>query len=109
MSPFSFANSLSLVDNSQMDDQQAADGFQVAVPFVIDGEAYTDRDRAMFVAGYEFCQIRIFLEDRQDDPICRPIHSENTDRLRVLCNRFQRQCTIRRLDNVWSQLDVEPK
>lgn len=81
--------------------------FQLFIPFVIDGDGYNDRDRSMFVAGYEFCQIRTHLEMHPNDPLSKPVHSENADRLRVLCSRFGRICIIESLDDTWSQLDIE--
>ena len=86
---------------------QRSDEFQLSIPFIIDGEGYTDRDRAMFVAGYEFCQIRSLLHDMPEGGINRPIHSENVDRVRVLCGRFGRRCEIEAVDETWSQLTVE--
>lgn len=92
-----------------MAEQQNAEGqFNLFIPFVIDGEGYSDRDRSMFVAGYEFCQIRTFLGANPGEPLSRPIHSENADRVRVLCNRFGRVCKIERIDDTWSQLDITP-
>jgi hypothetical protein len=79
------------------------EGFGLVMPFVIDGESYSDRDRAMFVAGYEFCQLHVFL-----DGISKPVHAENEDRIRVLCGRLKRACSISRIDETWSQLEVEP-
>jgi hypothetical protein len=83
-------------------------GFQLFIPFVIDGDAYSDRDRAMFVAGYEFCQIRTFLEVNPGEPLAKPVHPENADRLRVLCGRFGRICEIEPIDGTWSWLDIAP-
>lgn len=87
--------------------EQAEGGFDICVPFIIDGDAYSDRDRAMFVAGYEFCQIRNFLEvNPPGTELSKPIHNENVDRVRVLCGRFRRECVIEELDGSWSQLDI---
>lgn len=78
--------------------------FIISIPFLIDGEAYTGRDRDMFVAGYEFCQLRTLLHDKPDEPIQKMIHTENDDRLRVLCHRFGRKCEITRFDDDWSEI-----
>jgi hypothetical protein len=84
------------------------EGFGLVMPFVIDGEGYSDRDRAMFVAGYEFCQLHVFLEENPEDGISKPVHAENEDRIRVLCGRLERACSVSRIDGTWSQLEVEP-
>jgi hypothetical protein len=59
-----------------MSDRNIRDeGFGLVMPFVIDGDGYSDRDRAMFVAGYEFCQLHVFLEENLEDGISRPVHA----------------------------------
>lgn len=81
--------------------------FYPVIPFVIDGDGYSDRDRAMFVAGYEFCQVATMLADHPGEPISRPIHSENEDRIRVLCNREKRTVRFEKINECWSHLEIE--
>lgn len=95
-----------MVTGDSMTDNEDNAGFALFTPFVIDGEGYSVRDRQMFIAGYEFALVEVLLES--GDAIVRPIHNENTDRLRVLCGRARRRCEIERIDDTWSELSIEP-
>lgn len=85
--------------------------FSLECPFWIDTDGYTDRDREMFVAGYEFSLIvRKLCED--DAPFTQPIHRENESRIRMACAKFERKCDIEACDDrdgTWSFLKVGPK
>lgn len=85
-----------------------SEGYGMVMPFVIDGEGYSDRDRAMFVLGYEFCQLHVFLEENPGEGISKPVHLENEDRIRVLCGRLERAHWFSRMDRTWSQLEISP-
>ena len=56
-------------------------------PFWIDTDAYTDRDRQMFVCGVEFEMVHQLLEAGVFDHQ-RKIPTENESRLRMLCGRY---------------------
>jgi len=75
-----------------MSDGEHQHEWEIALPFWIDTEAYSDRDRLLFVAGYEFALIVRALE--AGDGVQRPIHRENESRARMLAGRFKRSCTI---------------
>jgi len=78
-------------DSSQTSGEEAP-GFMLVCPFWIDTDAYTDRDRSMFVAGVEF---QMFLGELQTGEAFElPIHKENESRIRMACGRFGRRCSI---------------
>jgi hypothetical protein len=67
--------------------------YREALPFWTDTDAYTDRDRAMFTAGFEFAQLVWVLENKPGQ-IDTVIHRENESRVRMACGRFGRSCII---------------
>ena len=85
--------------------------FSLILSFSIDTDGYSDRDREMFVSGYEFAEIAAHLE-RSRAGIDRPIHRENESRIRIACGRFKRACAITPTDEeidqdgTWSRLEV---
>jgi hypothetical protein len=88
--------------------------FRLVLPFWIDTVAYNDRDRAMFTAGYEFCQVVDLLENTSGPmTVCRPIHKENESRIRMAAGKLGRRVTITPCepehdpDGTWSYLEVE--
>lgn len=85
--------------------------FGLAMPFWIDTDAYTDRDRDMFVAGVEFQMVTTLLKSGWHGS--RPIHPENESRLRMAAGRLNRKVIIERCveDDSWSYLttDDDPK
>lgn len=62
------------------------------LPFWIDIDAYTDRDRLMFVCGFEFQQV--YTAALKDGRVERPVHRENESRIRMMCGKFGWQCEI---------------
>lgn len=66
--------------------------FGLKLPFWIDTDGYSDRDRAMFVAGYEFATVVDALECNY--PFSGPIHSENESRVRMACAQYKRRYAI---------------
>ncbi len=69
------------------------DAWGLVLPFWIDTDGYSDRDRNMFVCGFEFCMIADDLKDGWSG--CRPIHRENESRVRLLCAHVGVACEIR--------------
>jgi len=67
--------------------------FSMDMPFYIDTDGYTDRDREMFVAGAEFMQqyteLRVLRGEHK-----ATIMAENTSRVRLMCGRFGFECEI---------------
>lgn len=81
------------------------------VSFNIDGPSYDDRDREMFVCGYEFAQVYNHI---MKDPgkLQIPIHRDNESRIKIMCGKFKRRCTITPCsaehdpDGTWSDLVI---
>ncbi len=73
--------------------------------FLLNGEAYTNRDKKMFLAGVEYCTIQHYLEVDKE-PISRQIMNENVDRLMILCNKYGRTLNIERIDEDYSYLTI---
>lgn len=69
-----------------------AEGWGLAMPFWIDTDGYTDRDREMFVCGVEFQMI--YREAMAGTFIDRPIHRENESRVRMMLGKLRIGCTI---------------
>lgn len=66
--------------------------YNCLMPFWIDTEAYTRRDRDMFVAGVEFEMLR--QELTAGGPVTRTIHTENESRARMMAGKLGRKVTI---------------
>ena len=80
--------------------------YELHIPFWIDVDAYSDRDRLMFVCGCEYIMICNALGcgkyvNKQ------AIHVENESRLRMFCGRMKIKYTIERYDDEWSLLTTE--
>lgn len=78
--------------------------------FLIDGKGYTDRDRELFVAGYEFAQNQAFLMTGSETAWPRVVHKENEFRLRNLVSKFGRTYKFSESDlgPGWITLHVGP-
>lgn len=93
------------------DDQQGEDAeYSCAMPFWIDTDAYTDRDRQMFTAGVEFQMVYQLLKN--DWAGERTIHRENESRVRMMCGKMKRKCQIDPCEghgDTWAFLTVFPE
>lgn len=74
--------------------------FELAMPFWIDTEAYSDKDRTMFVCGYEFAEVYQAL--LMDGEYVGNIHKENESRIRMMAGKLQKKCIIESIDECWS-------
>ena len=82
--------------------------YGMVMPFWIDTPGYTDRDREMFVCGVEFEMIRQELESGKG--IRRPIHADNSSRVRMMCHKMGRKYEVRTtVQPEWADLLVWPK
>jgi len=76
------------------------------MPFWIDTDAYSDRDRQMFVCGAEFMLLITELEVLAGvgplSGIERVIHKENESRARMACGRMRLQCEFKSEDDTWT-------
>ncbi len=81
--------------------------YSMVMPFWIDTDAYTDRDRAMFVAGVEFEML--YRELKSGEPVSRTIHTENESRARMMAAKLGRQVKIEASGyEGWSFLEAAP-
>ena len=83
--------------------------YTLVMPFWIDTDGYSDRDREMFVCGYEFAIIHAIL--RRGSHVNCPIHRENESRVRMMWGRFGVEYTINQHSGydgceTWSELSV---
>lgn len=95
---------------SSQEDEES--DFGLLMPFWIDTDGYTDRDRAMFVAGAEFEQLYTLLRDSKSCQ--RPIHRENESRVRLMCGRLGLPCKLTPHTGyigceTWTDLEVLPR
>ena len=75
------------------------------MPFFIDTDDYTDRDREMFVCGVEFQMVYAVV--KAGAPVRRPIHTENESRIRMMCARLGSRYEIgKTAEEGWSDLLV---
>jgi hypothetical protein len=84
------------------------DEWSCFMPFWIDTEAYSDRDREMFTCGVEFGSV--FNALRRGDGYSGPIHTENSSRVRMMCGRIGIQAMIKQMEppyEMWSECDIE--
>lgn len=95
--------------NEENDDKAE---YQLKTKFYIDTDGYSDRDRELFVCGFEFCMV-VDLE-KSGARIERPIHRENTSRIRMHLGKIGRKFSIDDSDEydasgTWAWLVVEEK
>ena len=87
------------------------DGFELAIPFLIDGDAYSGRERMAFVLGFEFCNIYASIRDPSDDGdrVTATVHRANEDRSRLMCQRLGRTGRFTPIDATWLELEIDPR
>jgi hypothetical protein len=66
--------------------------YSLRMPLWIDTDAYSDRDRQMFVAGVEFQML--FIELQSTETVMRTIRTENESRARMMANRLGRKAVV---------------
>lgn len=91
--------------------EQENEQWGLVMPFWMDTDAYTARDRDMFTAGYEFCMVYELLQGGWRGN--RPIHRENESRIRMMCGKLGVPCEIRQHEGyegceTWSNLITTP-
>lgn len=87
-------------------DNQMAE-FELSLPFYIDTDSYSDRDRLMFVCGVEFSQVVYLIQSGWRGS--RPIHRENESRIRMVAKDLGVKVTTSPYSDyeTWSELLVE--
>lgn len=81
--------------------------WELQVPFLTDGDDFSDRDRVAFALGFEFAQL-YYTWLIMDEPSPCDLHRENESRVRVMCSRMGKRCTITPVDEIWSRVNLEP-
>lgn len=66
--------------------------YSLEMPFWIDTDAYSERDRMMFVCGVEFEMLRQELS--QPGKMLRTIHTENESRARMMACKMGRAAIV---------------
>lgn len=75
------------------EEDSEGDAWGIVLPFWIDTDAYTDRDRLMFTCGVEYEMVAKLLNDGWYGS--RPIHRENESRIRMMAGKMGVRCEIR--------------
>lgn len=81
-----------------MDDEE----FSLVIPFWIDTDAYSDRDREMFVCGVEFQMV--YEAIRSGRGWHQAIHNENTSRIRMMCGKLNVPHLMEPYCDTWTNL-----
>lgn len=89
-----------------------SDEYGLLMPFWIDTDGYTDRDREMFTCGVEFEMVRQQLTTGWRGS--RPIHRENESRLRMMAGKLGVPVNITQHEGyegceTWSDLAVQER
>jgi len=94
------------------EDQDQEHEFEMVMPFWIDTDAYSQRDREMFTAGVEFEQVRQHFSNPSFTGTT--ILRENESRIRMMAGHLGRAVKISPCepehdpDGTWSYLEVAP-
>lgn len=80
------------------------DDFQASMPFWIETDGYSKRDREMFVCGAEFMIVFSLVRDGWRG--VRRIHNENQSRIRMMLGRLRIPYEMRRIDANWTELEI---
>lgn len=81
--------------------------YGLVMPFWIDTEGYTDRDRNMFTCGVEFQMIYDAIRSGRGWNQC--IHNENTSRVRMMCGKLGVTYAMSQWDDTWTNLSIKPR
>ena len=76
--------------------------YHIEMPYWIDGPAYSDRDRDMFVNGAEFQMIYEIVKRQKWWE--GNIHKDNESRIKMMCGKLNLKCEITSIDGYdeWS-------
>ena len=78
--------------------------FSLEMPFFIDTDGYTDRDREMFVCGVEFYMV--YQAVKAGSGWKQAVHNENVSRIRMMCHKLGVVPTLERHDDEWTELTI---
>ena len=78
--------------------------FSLEMPFFIDTDGYTDRDREMFVCGVEFYMV--YQAVKAGIGWKQAVHNENVSRIRMMCARLKVRMQFEPFDDEWTSLVI---
>lgn len=78
--------------------------YEPLMSFWIDTDAYSDRDREMFVCGVEFQMIYAAIESARG--WCQCIHTENESRVRMMCAKLGVPVKMSRVCDTWTHCEI---
>lgn len=71
------------------------------MPYWIDTDGYSDRDREMFVCGVEFQMIYETIKAKRYWNQC--IHTENESRVRMMCGKLGLNVQLEKICDTWTR------
>lgn len=80
------------------------ENFEIEMPFWIDTDAYSDRDRLMFTCGVEFQMVYRAVSNKDD--WYQVIHNENESRVRMMCGKLGVPVKITRICDTYSNCEI---
>jgi hypothetical protein len=89
-------------------DPDGTGSYSLIHSFYTDADVYSDRDRSMFVAGFEAAGVAHAMRENPE-PFAMTIHSENTSRLSMIGKELGRRCEVVPLapEDGWWEIRVE--
>jgi len=74
------------------------------MPFWVDTDGYSDRDREMFVCGVEFQMVYEAIKSGRGWNQC--IHTENESRVRLMCSKLGVKVRLTYCCDTWTQCEI---
>lgn len=82
-------------------------GYEMVLDFDIDGPDFSEVETLAFCLGFEFGKLYATLRTDPGASIDEWVHTSNVERIRGLCRRMGRECSVVHVDDGWSYLEVE--
>ena len=80
--------------------------FEPIMPFWIDTDGYSERDREMFTCGVEFQMVYEAIKSGAGWSQC--IHTENASRVRMMCGKLEIQARLTHICSTWTDCQIPP-
>lgn len=79
-------------------------------PFLIDGPEYSDRDREMFVLGFEYAQVLRDIAAKPGGEVVRMVHAGNVGRIVAACESARVDCRFATTEEEgWWRISMGPR
>lgn len=82
-------------------------GYEMVLDFGIDGPDFSEAETLAFCLGFEFGNLYGYLRYNPSAVYDGWIHTHNVERIRALCRKMGRECSVVTIDDGWSHLEVE--